>query len=135
MSRPPDYLIHLRHDTQSQEFGHMCSQGFTPKAVTREPLVKSARDINRSRVAVAQPGGPVVLAPELRADVLGVVGFWETGKETLFDVRITDADSPSYLSGTLAPENSGFTREGEERQVLGIMGAPKKIFHPPSIHN
>ena len=121
-------LIHLRHDTQAKEYGYMCSRALTPSAVTSEPLVSRAREVNRERVAAAQPGEPVRLEPELRADV-GVVGFWAVGKEALFDIRITDADSPSYRGRSHVKILESQEKEKKDK-YLPACEAQRKSFTP-----
>jgi hypothetical protein len=81
-------LVTLRHNDVQAEWEHLCATALTPSAVSDEPLLQTGRDVQR---AGAQGTEPI---PELRGDV-AVHGFWKRGTTAIFDVRVTDTDTPS----------------------------------------
>ena len=82
-------LVTNRHNDFSAEWQHLCAEALTPSAVSDEPQIHISRDV---RTAGAHGTGP---APELKGDA-AVHGFWRRGTTAIFDVRITDTDTPSY---------------------------------------
>ena len=87
-------LVTLRHDTLKQEWHHLCARALKPLAVSDEPLIYACQD------PVAT--GNSEINPELRGDV-AVHGFWTKGKTTVFDVRVTDTDAPTYVKRKQSP--------------------------------
>jgi hypothetical protein len=83
-------LVLLRHNDVSGEWHRLCAQALTPAAVTDEPLIHSGRELQ-----VRANGEGQEAVPETRGDV-AAHGFWKRGATTIFDVRITDTDAPSY---------------------------------------
>jgi hypothetical protein len=82
-------LVTNRHNDFKAEWQHLCAEALTPSAVSDEPQIHISRDV---RTAGAHGTGP---APELKGDA-AVHGFWRRGTTAIFDVRITDTDTPSY---------------------------------------
>ena len=58
-----------------------------------------ARTVNGAARLIGKPG-QVVVTEELRADV-SAHGFWKWGTTAMFDIRIVNLDSGSYLRMTL----------------------------------
>ena len=50
---------------------------------------------------------------EERGDV-GYIGFWRSGRETIFDIRVTDTDAKSYL-----PTEVSKVLERQEKEKKG----------------
>ena len=101
-------LVQLRHNDVAAEWHQLCAKALSPSAVSDEPLIHSCRDSSEDTRAAA---GTERL-PELRGDV-AVHGFWRRGSTTIFDVRITDTDSPSYRGQ--APEKVLARQEKEKK--------------------
>jgi hypothetical protein len=85
-------LVTLRHNVMAGEWHRLCAQALMPAAVTDEPLIHSGRELQ-----VRANGEGLDAMPENRGDV-AAHGFWKRGATTIFDVRITDTDAPSYRS-------------------------------------
>ena len=83
-------LIGLRHDDAKDEFNDLCGKALKPSAVSDEPLIHSCQDTGAVLV-----DGITTPAKELRGDI-AAHGFWKKGRTTVFDVRITHADAPTY---------------------------------------
>ncbi len=92
-------LILRRHNDLCKEWHALCAQALTPTAVTDEPLIHSSRPAQganangTSNDSANNP--PASTPPDTRGDV-AVHGFWSRHNTTIFDVRITDVDAPSY---------------------------------------
>jgi hypothetical protein len=82
-------LVLLRHNDVKAEWHELCARAHTPSAVSDEPLIHLGQAPRTNATATAE------VLPELRGDV-AVKGFWKRGATTIFDVRITDTDAPSY---------------------------------------
>jgi hypothetical protein len=82
-------LVMLRHNDVAAEWHHLCAQALTPAAITDEPLIHMCRDVQQAGANGTAP------PPELRGDI-AAHGFWRRGTTTIFDVRVTDTDAPSY---------------------------------------
>ena len=82
-------LILLRHTDLVNEWHELCAQAITPSAVTDEPLIHTGQ--SRQRGDGTRHTEP---EPELRGDV-AVHGFWKRGTTAVFDVRVTDTETPS----------------------------------------
>ena len=105
-------LIMLRHNDVASEWGDLCIRALAPSAVSDEPLIHSGRDSHplpraRSTTTPTAPRPshasnhpnpnpvPSPLPPESRGDI-SAHGFWKKGHTTIFDIRITDTDAPTY---------------------------------------
>ena len=80
----------LRHNDAAAEWHQLNARALTDSAVSDEPLIHTGRDTGSTQ----GPKGTQT-APALRGDV-GVLGFWKKGHVTIFDIRVTDTDAPSY---------------------------------------
>ena len=77
-------LICGRHEEVAAEWHQLCSHALSPSAVLDEPAIPTC----------PTAGNPAWAQAALRGDV-GAHGFWRRGTQTIFDVRITDTDTPS----------------------------------------
>ena len=91
-------LVLLRHNNVAEEWCRLCAQALTPAAVSDERLIHSGQDLQ-----VLANGEGKKVPPENRGDVAA---------HTIFDVRITDIDAPTYLNRDLA------THEKEKDKYL-----------------
>ena len=101
-------LIDIRHDEAQAEWHELCARAHTPSAVSDEPLIHSGQDVPRGARAAAGSESQ----PEIRGDV-AVHGFWRRGTTTVFDIRVTDTDCPSYRGR--APEKVLAKHEREKK--------------------
>ena len=76
----------------AKEWSELCARAFTSTAVSGEPRIHRGRDTSE---AAGSTGTGVIIDPDLRGDI-GVHGFWKRGFSTIFDVRITGTDAPTY---------------------------------------
>jgi hypothetical protein len=81
-------LVLLRHNDVAAEWHQLCAAALTPSAVSDEPLILSGRD------GIDAQGNAAELPPDLRGDV-AAHGFWKRGTTAIFDIRVTDTDTPS----------------------------------------
>ena len=99
-------LVVLRHDAIVSEWVSLCVPAFSQPCVTAKPLIKRATrtvETAAKQASEASESTPVcpsgssgsLTPPDLRGD-LGVSGFWSKGKQTIFDVTISDVDAASY---------------------------------------
>ena len=72
------------------EFAAMCTEIFGKSKVTTKPLIHSGRTSKDANVPIPEA------SKELRGGI-SVRGFYELGKETIFDIRVSDVDAPSYV--------------------------------------
>jgi hypothetical protein len=115
-------LVLIRHNSAAGEWGNMCAKALLPSAVTHEPYIKyggsmqernrraaKLRDEARARRAsgAEEPPGEAEadvdedetpLGDESQGDK-GCDGFWLDNWMTIFDMRITQTDAPSYRGG------------------------------------
>jgi hypothetical protein len=82
-------LVLHRHNDLKAEWRYLCEQALSKKAVSDEPFIHKSQDVQIAGASGTEP------LPELRGDV-GAHGFWKDGMTTIFDVRVTDTDAPSY---------------------------------------
>jgi hypothetical protein len=68
--------------------GQLCGQALTPSKVSDEPLIQTSRDVQVPGTNRTEP------SPELRGDV-AVHGFWVQGTTAIFDIPVTNMDTPS----------------------------------------
>jgi len=87
-------LIGLRHDDTKDEFMDLCGKALKPSAVSDEPPIHSGQD-----TGALQVDGLTTPVEELRGDI-AAHGFWKRNRTTIFDVRVTHADSPAYAGRT-----------------------------------
>jgi hypothetical protein len=100
-------LVTQRHNAIAGELHQLCTQAFTPSAVTDEPLIPHCQP----RAPVN--GRPAPLPPQERGDV-ACRGFWKRGTTAIFDVRITDTDAPSQR--LKAPHRILLAHENEKKK-------------------
>ena len=117
-------LVLLRHNEVAQEFHHLCSEALTPSAVHDEPLIPS---IHHGTEADEAPN----VDAELRGD-LAVRGFWKRQRLAVFDVRITNTDSPSQqlreVSAVLAQHETTKKKKYSERCAAARMDFTPLVF-------
>ena len=78
-----------------------------------EPQGGRVKTVNGADRLVGQPG-QVVLPAESRADV-SAHGFWKRGTTAMFDIRIVNLDTGSYLRMT--PEKALTKAEKEKKDL------------------
>ena len=88
-------MVTQRHNEVRDALGDLAALAY--KDVIREPIVREGSDT----------------ALALIAD-LGIRGVWLPQVEVLFDIRVTDADAPSYLSHSV--KNVLTTAEEEKKK-------------------
>ena len=102
-------LILRRHNEVASEWGQLCCRALSDNNVSDEPLIHSSRIVQGSQLPLPTAGARrrasagttnrssngTEVDPELRGDI-GVHGFWKKGATTIFDVRVTDTDAPTY---------------------------------------
>jgi hypothetical protein len=91
-------LVIGRHDDIRDELVNLASRAFKPSAVRDEPLINPCRPAEPLPVmeaSVCQLHQKV--DGEDKGDIL-VHGFYEVGKDCIFDVAVIDTDAKSYLS-------------------------------------
>ena len=111
-------LVHARHDLLRNEFHNLCCEATMPSLCVREPNIYLRTRQPRQRASRGS-STPTALPPqtptttEERGDV-GCIGFWRSGRETIFDIRITDTDAKSYL-----PTEVSKVLERQEKEKKG----------------
>ena len=88
-------LVSIRHDDVRDEWAHLCGLALTSSRVTTEPLIHYGDGMGASLGGTTGNKNGNTLGEEARGDV-SAHGFWQKGRSTIFDVRITDTDSKSY---------------------------------------
>eukprot|EP00804_Cyclotella_cryptica_P019798 CCRYP_009693-RA/>CCRYP_009693-RA protein AED:0.29 eAED:0.30 QI:0/0/0/1/0/0.14/7/0/1059 len=88
-------LVSIRHDDVRDEWAHLCGLALTSSRVTTEPLIHYGDGMGASLGGTTGNRNGNTLGEEARGDV-SAHGFWQKGRSTIFDVRITDTDSKSY---------------------------------------
>ncbi len=95
-------LVHIRHDDVADEWRHLCGTALSPSRVECKPRFFYSVS-QRVRVAAGDTTTPGSSPPttdtlhppaatEEQGDA-GCHGFWERGRTTIFDMRITDTDT------------------------------------------
>ena len=77
-----------RHNHLTHEWESLCKSAFSPGSVTTEPFIYSLKDRT-------SPPTSSATRVEARGDV-AVFNFWQRGTTAIFDVHVTDTNSPSY---------------------------------------
>ena len=83
-------LITLRHNDISSTWRDLNICAFPQSAVADEPLILKGQ-------ANGCNGTGRDVQPDIRGDV-SVHGFWRRGTTAIFDIRVTDTESPTYRS-------------------------------------
>ena len=116
-------MVLLRHNDVAGEWYRLCAQALTPAAVSDKPLIHSGRDL---QVRANSEGTEV--PPENRGDV-AAHGFWRRGVTTIFDVRITDTDAPSYRNRDPAKVLAAHKKEKMDKYLEDCL-ACRRHFTP-----
>ena len=103
-------LVTQCHNEVRDALGDLAALAY--KDVIREPVVCKGDD-----------GAPVLIAD------LGVRGVWLPQIEALFDVRVTDADAPSYLSRSVV-DVLATAEEEKKRKYVTAAEARRASFSP-----
>ncbi len=119
-------LVHIRHEDVADEWWHLCGTALSPGQVEREPRIFSSVS-RRVRVATGNTATPSSSPPT--ADTLhlpaateehgdtGCHGFWERGRTTIFDMRITDTDVQSYQKKDFAKVLEQHEKEKKDKYL------------------
>jgi hypothetical protein len=116
-------LVLLRHNDVAWEWHRLCAQALTPAAVSDEPLIHTGRDMQTSA-----NGQSTEALPDNRGDV-AAHGFWRRGATTIFDVRITDTDAPTYRSRDPAKVLAAHEKEKKDKYLADCL-ARRRHFTP-----
>ena len=116
-------LVLLRHNEVAGEMHRLCAQALTPAAVSDEPLVHSGWDLQ-----VRANSESTEVPPENRGDV-AAHGFWRRGTTTIFDVRITDTDAPTYRNRDPAKVLAAHEKEMKDKYLEDCL-ARRRHFTP-----
>jgi len=131
-------LVHIRHDDVADEWRHLCGTALSPGRVEREPRIFSSVS-RRVRVAAGDstipPSStppavtlPLPAATEERGDA-SCHGFWERGRTTIFDMRITDTDARSYRKKEFAKVLEQHEKEKKDKYLRNCLEM-RKDFTP-----
>ena len=122
-------LVHIRHDDLGKEFAYLAGCALSHTRVEREPLIHSSVGRRAREVAAEEGEADPTPTPqqqstsdtdETRGDV-GIHGFWERGRQAVFDFRVTDTDCRSY-------------RHKDPKQVLTDQEKEKKDKYVDACH-
>ena len=102
-------MVTQRHNEVRDALGDLAALAY--KDVIREPIMREGSDTS----------------PALIAD-LGIRGVWLPQIEALFDIQVTDADAPSYLSRSV--KNVLTTAEEKKRKYVTAAEARRGSFSP-----
>ena len=83
-------LVQARHNLLKREFQHLMSLAYGKASVSDEPPIYTGRKSKDERKKIEQRQ----VDPNRRGDIL-VRGFWQAGRECIFDVQVRDTDAPS----------------------------------------
>jgi hypothetical protein len=111
-------FVHIRHNIVADEFGYLGGCAFQPSRVIHEPVICSGtqcearqevrNQMDRDRRRDSRNLGEVDIEEEETADQThnptprhdnenrgdkSIIGFWQRGRECVFDVRITDTQN------------------------------------------
>jgi len=139
-------LVSIRHDDVADEWRDLCSKATTPGHVTREPHIYSAqhrrprvvgqtateatqqqRDATNATTNTNQTSTQSTISEE-RGDA-GCHGFWERGRPTIFDMRITDTEARSYRNKDYDKVLADHEKE-KKRKYLQVCLEQRKNFTP-----
>ena len=113
----------LRHNDVGGVWHHLCASALTASSVSDEPLIHTGRDTGSK-----QGANGTQVAPALRGDV-GAHGFWKRGMTTIFDVRVTDTDAPSYRGQSAKKILANHERE-KKKKYNDLCLARRRHFTP-----
>jgi hypothetical protein len=93
-------LVHIRHDDVADEWRHLCGTALSFGRVEREPRIHSsvgrlAREVGDTEAETLTTGDLEEMQTTGERGDAGVHGFWQRGRQSIFDVRITDPDARS----------------------------------------
>ena len=93
-------LVHIRHDDVADEWRHLCGTALSFGRVEREPRIYSsvgrlAREVGDTVAETPTTGELDEMQTTGERGDAGVHGFWQRGRQAIFDVRITDTDARS----------------------------------------
>ena len=81
--------------TQPTQYMDMGKKALSPSAIRDEPMINISRKTEDNKTCKPDPETPPSVVEEDRGDVL-MRSFWAKGTDCIFDVRVTDLDSPAY---------------------------------------
>ena len=151
-------LVHVRHDDVADEFRHLCGCALSFGKVEREPrifssgtnqLTSAAAGVNQTTTATnTQATQPPAQRPQQntqqqqqrneqrhdseptgeRGDA-SCHGFWQRGRDAIFDIRITDTECRSYRNRDHAKVLESQEKE-KKKKYLASCHAMRKDFTP-----
>ena len=122
-------LVHIRHDDLGKEFAYLAGCALSHTRVEREPLIHSSVGRRAREVAAEEGEADPTPTPQQQSTSdtdetggdVGIHGFWERGRQAVFDFRVTDTDCRSY-------------RHKDPKQVLTDQEKEKKDKYVDACH-
>jgi hypothetical protein len=123
-------LVHIRHDDVADEWRHLCGTALSPGQVERKPRIFSCVSC-WAGVAAGNTTPPPLPPPSAETQHQPVAteergnaschGFWECGRTTIFDMRITDTDAQSFQKKEFGKVLEQHEKEKKDRYLQNCL--------------